>query len=234
MLATAPTTQNETLHAFLERWDIAYQQQIEKILMFQPDVCSQWSLQQKQLFTTLLYHQRGHFGEVLWYLGNFAPNAKAKKLILSNFEDEFNGRGKSHEQLYLEFAKSFDVDLTNELINEEYYLPFLREYNHGHLRWLRRHDWSHNLAAFAALERLDNLDYANLRDIAINIGTHPRHLGFFDIHIQVTHYDEIENASFNEQWEIQSDIIVNVFKFIGEYQIAIWKKISHEVCNINI
>lgn len=220
-----------SLKEFLEEWDKNYKARASQIDLFKSELTSQWSMAQKQLFVTTLYHQRSHFDDVLWYLGNFAPSIKEKELVLSNFREEFGGRGKSHELLYQEFAKSMELDLIFELIDEKYYLPFLREYNYGHLNWLRKHDWTHNLALFAALERLDNIDYANLRRVAVSIDTQPRYLGFFDVHMHVTHYDEIEKSSFFELWLTESAIIKKVFAFVNDYQLAIWKRISDEVFN---
>lgn len=213
---------------FLEDWDKNYLKKISKIELFNDALTSAWNLEQKQFFIKLLYHQRAHFDDVLWYMGNFAPSFEAKQIILNNARDEFGMHGLSHERLYLEFANSFNVDLTYELIDEKYYFPFLREYNHGHLRWLREHDWNQRLVAFSAIERLDNLDYLALRDVAVSIGAIGKALTFFNVHIHVQHYDETETL-FHEVWCSNSDMIKNVFEFIGDYQLDIWRKISDAV-----
>jgi hypothetical protein len=216
------------LHQFLTSWDQAYQEKLNGIDLFKRELTSEWSKTQKQFFAKVLYHQRGHFSDVLWYMGNFAPNAKAKEMVLENIRDEFGKQGMSHESLYFDFAKSLGVDLTYELIEEKMYLPFLREYNQGHLRWLRENDWDHRLAAFAALERLDNLDYVNLRNVAISLGASKRDLVFFNVHIHVTHYDAVESI-FSELWSTKPDVVMSAFNFIGDYQVNIWKRISDVV-----
>ncbi len=217
-----------SLRFFLEDWDLNYRDQMEKVDLFNQELINRWSIHQKQFFIKTLYHQRAHFGDVLWYMGNFAPDRKSKQIILNNIADEFGMNGMSHEMLYLEFSKAMGVDLTHELLDEKEYLPFLREYNQGHLRWLRTHDWNHRLTAFAALERLDNIDYVKLRDVAINIGAANKALVFFNVHIHVTHYEEVED-SFSEVWKHDANVVKKAFNFIGNYQLDIWKRISDAV-----
>lgn len=217
------------LQLFLETWDKNYNKKINQIDLFKQELTNSWNNEQKQIFVKLLYHQRAHFGQVLWNLGNFAPNYTARELILENIRDEFGKHGISHEKLYLDFAKQMGVDLTYELIEEKFYPSFLREYNNGHLRWLLEHDWDHNLSAFAALERLDNVDYVNLLNVAKTLGATKRDLVFFNVHIHVTHFDNIEKSSFGDLWKEKPDIVKNCFNFIGNYQIDIWKKISDAV-----
>src|SRR5579872_3617609 len=131
----------DELHLFLEDWDKRYFEEIKKIPLFDKNLTRKWNKEQKQLFVKLLYHQRAHFDDILWFMGNFAPDQESKQMIIDNISDEFGMKGVSHEKLYLDFAKSMDVDLTYELLDEKYYYSFLREYNQGHLRWLRDNDW---------------------------------------------------------------------------------------------
>lgn len=217
------------LHQFLNMWDENYKKRINRINLFNQNLIRAWDDTQKKLFVKLLYHQRAHFGEVLWYMGNIAPSYAAKEMILENIRDEFGKHGISHEELYHVFAKNMGVDLTYELVEEKIYPTFIKEYNKGHLRWLREHDWEHNLAAFAALERLDNLDYVSLRDVAIALGASKKALVFFNVHIHVTHYEDIEKSIFSELWLTRPEVVMDVFNFIGNYQIDIWKKISDAI-----
>lgn len=220
------------LFKFLSAWDLNYNEKLNKINLFNQELTSQWSSVQKQLFVKLLYHQRAHFDDVLWYMGCFAPDAKTKEVILENIRDEFGGNGPSHEKLYLDFAENIGLDLTYELLEEKSYYPFLREYNLGHLKWLRENDWNHRLAAFAALERLDNLDYVVLRNVAISLGASKTSLVFFNVHICVAHFEEIEQyGAFTELWQKDPDVVRHAFNFIGNYQIGIWEKISYAIFN---
>lgn len=211
---------------FLKTWDNNYKLSLDRIPLFDANQTSQWSKAQQQLFIKLLYHQRGHFDDILWFMGNFAPDAESKEVILGNIQEEFGNHAPSHEKLYLDFAKSHGVDLTYELLDEQWYLPFLREYNQGILHWLREHDWDHRILAFAAIERLDNLDYPALKNVAVSFGTSNRDLVFFNAHIHVTHYDSIEQSIVGQLWNRKKTLFVEVFNFIGNYQVNVWKKLS--------
>lgn len=212
---------------FLKTWDSTYQSSLETIPLFDANQTSQWSKAQQQLFIKLLYHQRGHFDDILWFIGNFAPDAQSKEVILENIKEEFGNHAPSHEKLYLDFAKSHGVDLTYELLDEQWYLPFLRQFNHGILRWFREHDWEHRILAFAAIEHLDNLDYPALKNIAVSFGTPNRDLIFFNVHIHVTHYENIEKSScFGEVWVKEPEIVTRAFDFIGSHYLETWRAIS--------
>ena len=81
------------------------------------------------------------------------------------------GRYGSHEKLYYLFAESMNVDIREEIINETTYDNYIEQFNKGHLNWLRTHEWLGCLAAFAAYEHLDNIDYKALSLLAQNLGT---------------------------------------------------------------
>ena len=218
------------LDEFLDQWDINYKNSMSQIDLFKPELTSGWNLNQKQLFSKLLYHQRAHFDDVLWYVGSFGPNNEFKEMIIENTKDEFGFNGISHEKLYLEFANSLGVDLKYELLDQKYYLKFLKEYNHGHLRWLRDHDSDHMLAAFSAIERLDNLDYLGLKNVALSIGLSGKALVFFNVHIYVKHYEQTETI-FKQLWKKRPEVVKGTFNFIAEYQLEIWRKISDAIFN---
>lgn len=222
---------NNTLLDFLVKWDENYKIALNAIKMFNSEWVKSWTDEQKKLFIKILYHQRGHFSDVLWYMGNYAPNFEFKEMIIDNIRDEFGKYGLSHEALYINFAKGMGVDLSYELLEEEMYLPFIRQYNQGHLRWLRENDWDHRFAAFAALERLDNLDYSSLRDIAVAMGAQKKDLVFFNVHIYVTHYEDLAKEKFNELWHLNPRLVTETFNFIARYQTKMWGKISDEVFN---
>ena len=219
----------KTIDQFLIVWDEEYKSQTEKIDLFKSELTSRWNDHQRKQFVRLLYHQRGHFDDILWLIGSFAPDANTKEMILNNIRDEFGQGGRSHEKLYLDFANSMGVDLAYELINEEFYLPFLKDYNQGCLRWMRGHDWNHKLTAFAALERLDNVDYSSLKKVVTSFGLEKIDLVFFDVHIHVQHFDRIDDGGFHGIWDSQPELVANVFNFIGNYQLDIWKKISEAI-----
>lgn len=92
---------------------------------------------------------------------------------MKNISEELNSSSKSHEQLYIEFANSVGANLEKELIDEENYLPFLQDFNRGHLKWLHAHDADERFAALSAYERLDNIDYVYLMNMveSLNISS---------------------------------------------------------------
>ena len=217
------------LQAYIEGWANRYQNEVQKIDLFKRDRVELWRENDKKLFLGVFYHLRGHFAEFLWHMGSFAPNKKTKQLILGNIEDEFNLNGFSHEELYLRFASSFNIDLTYELIDEKFYRPFAREYIKGQLRWLRMNDWDSRLSAFAAIEFLDNVDYINFKEVAIWMGAEKNALTFFNVHIYADHFESILNSEFILLWKENSDLIKKVFEFVLEYQISMFKKFSNEI-----
>jgi len=229
----AHTTSAIDLQKFLVTWDKNYQKKILNIDIFNRSLTQHWSKEQCQFFVKVLYHIRGHFDSFLWYMGNFAPNYKAKQMILKNVHDEFGMNGLSHEQLYFQFAKYFDVDLTYELLEEASYVNFSKEYIRNQLLWLRKNDWDHRLAAFAAIERLDNVDYLNLRNIAESIGASGKALTFFNVHIKADHFEGILLAAFQELWEEKPFIAQETFNFISDFQTSMWKNLSDEIFNYN-
>lgn len=186
---------------FMKEWDKSYEQIMSQIPIFNKDLTSQWNREQQQFFVRVLYHLRGHFHEFLWQMGNYAPTAEAKELIIGNIRDEFGSHGLSHEHLYMLFAESLGVDLNYEMLDQNYYAPFAKDYIRAQMVWLREHDWPHRLAAFAAIERLDNVDYVKLRGIAESFGITGKGLTFFNVHICVEHFQAIlESSEFMTIW----------------------------------
>ncbi len=221
------------LQEFLVNWDENYQKKISNIDMFNYSLTKYWRKEQCQFFIKVLYHIRGHFDSFLWYMGNFAPDYKTKQMVLKNVHDEFGMNGLSHEQLYFQFAQSFDVDLTYELLEETAYVSFVKEYIRNQLLWLRKNDWDHRLAAFASIERLDNVDYLNLRNIAESIGATGKALTFFNVHIKADHFDGILVAAFQKLWQEKPSIAQEVFSFISDFQTSMWKNLSDAIFNYN-
>ncbi len=224
----------DKLQHFLKLWDADYKARLEKIDIFNSKITSQWSSSQIKFFIRVLYHLRGHFSDVLWYMGNFAPDYETKQMVIDNIRDEFGMQGQaslSHEQLYMNFAKSFGVDLYSELVDEEFYLPFARAYIEGQLRWLRNTDWDKRVVGFSAIERLDNIDYISLRDIAISIGASGKTLTFFHVHIGADHFESVLNTSLTKIWLVNPKLVEEVFHFIGDYQTNMFNHLSEAVCN---
>ncbi len=229
----APVTSNmpfqlNGLYEFVSQWVSDYEQKIKMIPLFQAELTQQWTLDQKVHFAKVFYHIRGHFHDFLWHMGNHAPNKAAKNIILQNLAEEFGGSGRSHEVLFYNFADSLKPGLSTEVIDEEYYLPFVKEFNYGHLKWLRDHDWYNGLCAFAAYEKLDNIDYQYLYLLIKSLGVGEAGLLFFLIHKKVEHF-ETALEPLLKAWSEDPQQVQQAFDFIGSHQLQMWNRLSEEI-----
>lgn len=194
-----------SLDQYLASWDESYTKYVSQISLFNPQKTTQWSAAQQKHFVKTFYHVRGHFHCFLWFMGNFAPDKASKDMILQNIIDELGDQALSHEKLYHIFAEHVEVDIVPEMLEQKTYLPFIQEFNKGHLRWLSDKDWPTKVSAFAALKRLDNVDYVNAKAIAESLGLCGQALTFF-----------AEKAKY-------------AFQFIKEHQINMWQNLSNEI-----
>lgn len=224
-------SENEDLFHFLKSWDIEYGQKIKSLPLFDINQTAQWSLQQKIHFVKVFYHCRGHFHELLWFLACYAPDRKFKRIVIENILDELGENGASHEELYSFSAQAVGVDVKKEYIDHETYLPFCKEFNRGHLQWLNEHDWDGKIAAFAALERLDNIDYVKGKELAENIGLTGKELTFFNVHIHIDHFGSVLKGGLLDAWKRNTLAVKEAFTFILEHQIKMWHSLSDEVFN---
>jgi hypothetical protein len=215
-------THHAELIEFLVAWDEGYKSQMQLIPLFNSSLTGQWTAEQKIYFARIFYHSRGHFRDLLWHLGNFAPNKIIKEIILENIAEEFNGNGLSHEEMYLDFALEMGVDLRQEIIKEEYYTPEMREFNKKHVEWVINHDWKSNFAMFSAYERQDKTDYEFLSGL-----TEPEHM-FFRIHRLALHFDKTYEV-LQEIWQEDANIVTEAFKFIADTQVVMWRQLSDAV-----
>ncbi len=215
---------------FLEGWDAIYKAEIGQIQLFNTNLTSFLSEQQKSYFVKAFYHIRGHFHDFLWYMGNHAPDSKTKKIIVTNISEEFGGNYGSHEQLYFHFAESLGVNIHQEIIDETNYDDYIVQFNKGHLNWLRQHDWISCLAAFSAYEHLDNIDYTLLSLLANNIGASKKGMAFFKIHEKVRHFEPLSDLLL-EAWNNSPEKIKEGFYFIGQHQLNMWRNLAKRVFN---
>lgn len=230
-IASQNENMSASLMAFLSEWDAYYLDATQQTRLFKADETAKWSQKQRIHFIKVFYHCRGHFHEFLWHLANFAPDSTSKELILSNIRDEFGGNGLSHEKLYRLFAEDAGVDLTEECLNEETYLPFVREFNKTHIKWLNENDWTTRISGFAALERLDIVDYYQGKKLAESLTLKGKALTFFNVHINSNHFDSLLNTMLISHWEKFSSKVKKAFYFIGDHQINLWQNLSDEVFN---
>ncbi len=214
-----------TLEEYLAGWELRYREAATALSLFNPVYTQCWALETKQYFAAVLYHARGHFIDFLWYLGNTLPTRELKAVVLSNIEDEFNPNGLSHEALYHLFAKALGVDLSQEDLEEKYYLPEIKSFNRGHLEWLHQHAWQENFSAFCAYEKLDNVDYGFLLALAKSFRLNRQAETFFKIHSEVEHYESGE-MHLKDLWQEDSSQVVAGFEFIAEHQLKMWQFLS--------
>ena len=140
----------QPLSEFISDCDAKYRTALTEIPLFKFGEI-EWTKEQKQQFCLVFYHLRGHFHDFLWIMGNFAPDKSSKDVVLSNISEEF-GKGKnSHEQWYINFSASLGVDIIEEIITEEHYLPFARSFNKEHTNWLLKHSWNEKQSLILSL-----------------------------------------------------------------------------------
>ncbi len=217
-----------SLLEYVHEWEDAYKNSISHIPLFNTTPDLGWTFEQKQYFCKVFYHARGHFTDFLWHMGNVAPDIKAKNLVLYNYAEEFGGHAPSHEQLYFYFSQELGLVNSEEVTDEQYYLPFLKDFNKAHLRWLGSHGWDGCLAAYSAYERLDNLDYANLLILTKNMGVGKKGMIFFKVHSQVEHFESTMEL-LNESWKRNEAEVRESFDFIASHQKNMWKTLSDVV-----
>jgi hypothetical protein len=220
-------TEQISLEEFIKNIDYYYIKKLQKIPLFDSQKTPFLSAEQKQLFCKVFYHLRGHFHDFLWVMGNFLPNEKLKQIVLTNISEEFGVRC-SHEQLYVRFAEALDVDIIEEIKEEKYYLDFAKKFNRGHIKWLLNHDWEHKMSAFSAYERLDNVDYPHLFNLAKTFELSDYHLSFFRVHTVVQHFENTEEQIGNI-WKSDKEKVMLGFCFIYNHQLQMWSSLSDVV-----
>ncbi|MGB4191802.1 MAG: iron-containing redox enzyme family protein [Rickettsiales bacterium] len=219
------------LDDFLKDWDKEYNKQVLAIPLFNSELTSQWNSKQKTMFAHVFYHARGHFHDFLWYVGSHADDKETKDIVLKNISEEFNGSAKSHEQLYIDFASSIGADTRNSLIDDSYYMPFAKEFNYNHMKWLHEHSNDHRFSALSAYEKLDNIDYNNLLNLVKSINVERKGQIFFKIHSIVEHFAPTY-SKLNTIWETSEDTVKDSFNFIGDNQLKMWNNLSETIFNM--
>jgi hypothetical protein len=219
---------DETLNSFLMEWDRDYKSRTENIELFNLGLTQNWTKDQKIYFAKVFYHARGHFHDFLWFIGNHATSKTVKDIVLKNIAEEMNGSARSHEQLYVDFAKCVGADLVSEFIEEETYLDSIKEFNKGHLYWLNSHDDESRFSAFSAYERLDNIDYKALLSLIMTLNLPPKAQLFFKVHARVQHFETTENE-LKKIWARNPKKIKEAFQFISRHQIKMWNDLSNSI-----
>lgn len=221
------------LQNFIEGWTEQYVAEMNTIELFNSEWTNTWGKQEKDFFVRAFYHVRGHCNNFFWFVANHTSDIRVKNVILENTDEEFGKKLRSHEQLYLKFADEFGFDLKDELVNETTNLPFIKEFNKGHIEWLVNHNSDFQFAAFSAYEKLDNPDYNYLYNLAANISKDKSNLTFFDVHKYVEHF-EATSEILNETWQKNNEIVKQAFEFIGNHQLKMWRDLGEAVKKYSI
>jgi Iron-containing redox enzyme len=215
-----PTT---TLSQFIEQWDINYSKSISTIKLFKSE--TEFTNSQKESFVKYFYHARGHYYKFLWFLGSFQTEQVRKDLILDNIREEFGYRSKAHEQHYIDFAKSLQVDLKEEILYDSNYPESIKRFNFDHLKFIVHQNKNKTWAAFCAYERLDNVDYDNLAKITSKFGLNSRDLVFFSVHHYAQHFSPALPL-LEEIWQSDEKSVRLGFQFIAQNQIQMRQSLS--------
>lgn len=212
---------------FINQIDSEYHNKLHALDLFNPDLTKQWDADVKKQFAGQLYHIRGYFIHFMWYLANFNSNKTFKQIILDNIGEEVGINEKlSHEQLYAQFAEDCGVDVQDEILHQTNYSDFARTYNHQHIEWLSAHSETAQIAAFAAYERLDNIDYVYLYRLGQSLNLPAKALLFFKIHTHVEHFGPVLPI-LETKWVEHAEEIKMGFEFIYSHQYNMWANFSN-------
>jgi hypothetical protein len=219
------------LCSFLESWDMKYIKQLGKINLFDRKANTSYNVAQKEMFVRFFYHIRGKFYKFLWFIGNHATSEEVKEQVLHNIKEEFGGKSYSHEQLYFKFSKSLGFEIEDEFIYEKSNVPFIKEFNFRHIEWLNTGSIITRWATFSAYERLDNIDYENLLELAKGLGASGTGLEFFAVHNKADHFDRTCEI-LKKFWGENKVEVMRSFDFIAENQILMWKCLSDSIVSL--
>jgi hypothetical protein len=120
------------------------------------------------------------------------------------------------------------VGLTPKLTEREYYLPFAQEFNRGLIEWFRTRGWESSLVGFSAYERLDNIDYELLYDLAVSLKLPDKALEFFRVHKEADHFEK-SSGQLPHIWQKKESKGREAFGFIYGHQRKMWKGLSDTV-----
>lgn len=225
-MGATPITISTDFKQFLEPLDSQYQEKLKSLALFDASIASGWTTAQKKTFATVFYHIRGYFIDFMWFVANHSSNYAVKTTVLENIAEELGGPNQcSHEQLYSDFAKEWGVNIQDEFIFKANYPDFAKEFNHTHLLWLKDASEDERFAAFAAYERLDNLDYPLLYKLMTHFNLPLKAVKFFKVHSYVEHFDATLPL-IEPLWKKSPEKVKRAFDFIYLHQEKMWRTFS--------
>jgi len=220
---------NSDLEQFLSEWDRQYLVALSRIDLFQPEITSSWTLVQQQRLVQLFFHVRGGFAGILLELGNAAPDAHYKNIILKNLHDEFGGHGPSHRELFLRLGRAVGADLSREQVEKRYNIPVIQQYNDVQVRSIVERGWTLSLIGFIAGERLDYIDYNALKQVFESFGVRGPDLDFFSEHMQAGHFDGTLAESLQQECDKNPATVSMVFNAALQFQLDMWRNLTEEI-----
>jgi len=215
-----------TSDEFIYKWDQSMKKSYASMRLLGSDPVI-LSAEQMAKFALVFFHVRSHFAPFLWYVGSRVTCREMIHAICNNVKDEF-GVQISHDQLYERFAESVGADVSLEPAYERYYLDFAKRFNRGHLEWMVTKAEAAIAGAFAAYERLDNIEYPLLLDFASRHKVPKDGLAFFAVHARVTHYDDVKQ-SLKGYWNQDNEGVKSGFCFIREHQLEMWRHLENVI-----
>lgn len=234
-LRQAPKSMEQLpLETFLKEIDERQKSAYGKIPLFDKAQTDTWTEKQKPWFVKVFYHTRGHFDRLLWTrLMNSKTEEDKQKILTYMAEEAGLEDGKSylpHEQLFERFAKSMGVALTPEVTEREGFLPFVHDFNFNLISYFKTDDQSMGEILFMAYERLDNLDYESMYNVARALGVSGDALEFFEVHKDAKHFDKT-SGNIQKLWNEDPEKVKRGFETIYANQLKMWQGLSDSVFN---
>jgi len=221
-----------SLENFLKEWDRQYKERLDAIPLFKFREEHPLNKEQQIYFTKVFYHLfRMSIQDILWFMGNYAPDWRSKEIIVENIKEELGGNGRSHEQLYIDFAESLGVDLIHEYVEEETYPKFARNFNKCIRKWFQANEWDTCISTFAAYERMDNFDYNALLSLAKTFDVSENTLIFFKVHSQAKHFEQVSEVLL-PVWEKKPNKVKEAFTFAANQEIEMFQNLSDAIYSL--
>lgn len=229
------------LEFYVKKWVDDYRAKQQQISLFNPDLTAQFTLGQKRLFFERLEELRRHFNALLGELMAFAPTQVYKHALLANLKEETgvsdDGREvRSHDELYNISARAVGVEMIHSIYAGRTRTPYGKRFNEEFSAWIieqlavygAERGWNRIWGAVEAYEKLDNVDYPALLELAKSFGLSGEALVFFEIHVCVEHYEHGEKL-LEGIWEKDPDSVHAGFEFIERIQLTALQALSDDL-----
>lgn len=234
----------DTLRTYVDGWKSDYRKVQHTLRIFDTEVTSTFSMEQKREFFIKFDPLRRNFTGLLGHLAGLAPHQKYKRVLLQNWCEE-NGVSadgadiKSHDHWYAVAAAAVGVNIVHKVrtggtrsdygdrFNKIFFEWILSQIDRGVLSEI---GWNSVWSAYCAYELLDNIDYPAFLEMAKSFGLRGDALRFFEIHTSVQHYGQAEKL-LEQIWIHGPDHTREGFEFIAALQLEAFSNLSSDICN---